>query len=294
MRMIEPPELPTSRRALLQVAAAVGGGLLVGFLAPVGLASEPKTAGAFAPNAFIRIDPAGKVTLIMPQVEMGQGVYTSISMILAEELDADWKSVAVEHAPPDTAKYANPVFGVQATGNSNSIRAFWTPLRKAGAGTRLMLVEAAASGWGVDPASCRTEASQVIHDPSGRKASYGELVGRAAGQKPPTDPPLKDVKAFRLIGKPLKRLDTPDKVNGQAQYGIDALPPGVTFATLAHSPVFGGTVAMSMTARPSWFPACVRSWFWTIWWPWSATTCGRPSRAWRRSTSPGTRARSPA
>src|SRR5271167_4689587 len=158
MRMVENPEFETSRRALLQVAAAVGGGLLVGFLAPVGLASEPKTAGEFAPNAFIRIDPAGKVTLVMPQVEMGQGTYTSISMILAEELDADWKSVAVEHAPPDTAKYANPVFGVQATGNSNSIRAFWTPLRKAGAGTRLMLIDAAASGWGVDPASCRTDA----------------------------------------------------------------------------------------------------------------------------------------
>jgi isoquinoline 1-oxidoreductase subunit beta len=243
MRMVEEPEMQMSRRTVLQVAAVVGGGLLVGFAAPLGLASAPKTAGELAPNAFIRIDPTGKVTLIMPQVEMGQGVYTSISMILAEELDAAWESVAVQHAPPDTALYANPVFGVQATGNSNSIRAFWTPLRKAGAGTRLMLVDAAASGWGVDPATCRAEAGQVIHDASGRKAGYGELVGRAARLKPPTDPPLKDVKAFRLIGKPLKRLDTPEKVNGQAQYGIDALPPGVKFATLAHSPVFGGTVA---------------------------------------------------
>jgi len=243
-RKAQEPELNTSRRALLRAAAATGGGLIVGFVAPMGLlASEPKTGGELAPNAFIRIDRSGKVTLIMPQVEMGQGVYTSISMILAEELDAAWESVAVEHAPPDTALYANPVFGVQATGNSNSIRAFWTPLRKAGAGTRLMLLEAAASGWGVDPAACRTEAGQVIHDSSGRRIGYGALVDRAAALKPQADPPLKDAKAFRLIGKPMKRLDTPEKVNGQARYGIDALPPGLRFATLAHSPVFGGVVA---------------------------------------------------
>jgi isoquinoline 1-oxidoreductase subunit beta len=237
------PELLTSRRALLQVGAAVGGGLLVGFIAPVGRAAAPRGAGGFAPNAFIRIDPVDKVTLIMPQVEMGQGVYTSVSMILAEELDAPWDQVAVEPAPPSDALYANPVFGLQVTGNSNSIRAFWTPLRKAGAGTRAMLVQAAASGWGVDPATCRTDAGQVIHDASGRKIGYGALVGRAALLTPPPNPPLKDVKAFRLIGKPLKRLDTPEKVNGQALYGIDALPPGVKFAALAHSPVFGGKVA---------------------------------------------------
>jgi isoquinoline 1-oxidoreductase beta subunit len=232
-----------SRRTLLQVGAAVGGGLLVGFVAPVAGAIGPASAGALAPNAFIRIAPTGKITLIMPQVEMGQGTYTSISMILAEELDADWAQVGVDHAPPDEAVYANPMLGVQATGNSNSIRAFWTPLRKAGAGARAILVQAAASGWGVDPASLRTEASQVIHDPSGRRIAYGALTGRAASLKPPADPPLKDVKAFRLIGKPLKRLDTPEKVNGQALYGIDALPEGVKFATLAHSPVFGGKVA---------------------------------------------------
>ena len=235
------PILRPSRRALLQVGAAVGGGLLVGFLAPA-KAAAPGGSG-FAPNAFIRIDPAGKVTLIMPQVEMGQGVYTSISMILAEELDADWAQVSVDHAPPNEALYANPMLGVQATGNSNSIRAFWTPLRKAGAATRAVLVQAAASGWGVDPATLRTEASQVIDDATGRRIAYGALTGRAAGLKPPADPPLKDVKAFRLIGKPLKRLDTPQKVDGQAKYGIDAMPPGVKFATFAHSPVFGGKVA---------------------------------------------------
>jgi isoquinoline 1-oxidoreductase beta subunit len=235
-----------SRRALLQVAAAAGGGLLVGFLAPVGRAAGKggdAPARGFAPNAFIRIDPAGKVTLVMPQVEMGQGTYTSISMILAEELDADWSQVGFEHAPPNDALYANPTFHQQMTGNSNSIRAFWTPLRKAGAGTRAMLVQAAAAGWGVDPATCRTESSQVIHDASGRRIGYGALTGRAAGLKPPADPPLKSPSDFRLIGKPLKRLDTPAKVDGSAQYGIDALPDGVKFATLAHCPVFGGKVA---------------------------------------------------
>ena len=230
-----------SRRALLQVGAAAGGGLLLGFLAPVGKAAGP--GSGFAPNAFIRIDPAGKVTLIMPQVEMGQGTYTSISMILAEELDADWSQVTFDHAPPSDALYANPVFGLQVTGNSNSIRAFWTPLRKAGAATRAMLVQAAASEWGVDPASCHTEAGQVIHEATARRIGYGALTGRAVGLKPPADPPLKTPAQFRLIGKPLKRLDTPAKTDGSAQYGIDALPDGVKFATLAHSPVFGGKVA---------------------------------------------------
>jgi isoquinoline 1-oxidoreductase beta subunit len=237
------PDIQPSRRTLLKVAAAAGGGLLVGFLAPMGQAAsreEPAPKGGFAPNAFIRIDRSGKTTLVMPQVEMGQGTYTSISMILAEELDADWAQVAVEHAPPNDALYSNPIFGLQVTGNSNSIRAFWTPLRKAGAGTRAMLVQAAASGWGVDPATCRTEAGQVIHDASGRRVAYGALTGKAAGLKPPADPPLKAPKDFRLIGKPLHRLDTPEKVNGQAIYGIDALPEGVKFATLAQSPVVGG------------------------------------------------------
>ena len=229
-----------SRRTMLQVGAALGGGLIVGFVAPV-LAAGPAASG-FAPNAFIRIDPAGRITLVIPQVEMGQGVYTSISMILAEELDAAWDHVAFEHAPPSDALYANPVFGLQATGNSNSIRAFWLPLRKAGAGTRAILVQAAAAGWKVDPASCRTEASEVIHDASGRRIGYGALTGRAAGLTAPADPPLKDPKDFRLIGRPLRRLDTPEKVNGQAKFGIDAMPPGVKFATLAHSPVFGGKV----------------------------------------------------
>ena len=228
----------SSRRGLLKGAGA----LLIGFCAPITRMSAAESA-PFAPNAFVRIDAAGDVTLIMPQVEMGQGVYTSISMILAEELDADWARVRVDHAPPDEAHYANPMLGMQATGNSNSVRAFWTPLRKAGAAARACLVAAAAAGWGVAPAECRTEAGAVIHDASGRRAAYGDLAQRAAAITPPKDPPLKDPSQFRLIGRPLKRLDTPDKTNGSAKYGIDAMPPGLKFATLAQSPVLGGKVA---------------------------------------------------
>jgi isoquinoline 1-oxidoreductase beta subunit len=230
-----------SRRGLVGMAAATA--FVLGFYVPLRQAGEAAEAGAFSPNAFIRIDGQGEVTLVMPQVEMGQGTYTSISMILAEELDADWSRVKVEHAPPDEKLYANPMLGMQATGNSNSIRAFWTPLRKAGAGARACLVDAAAGGWAVPVTECRTENGEVIHDRTGRKLAYGALVGRAAAIKPPPDPPLKDPAAFRLIGRPLKRLDTPDKTNGAAKYGIDAMPPGLKFATLAASPVLGGTVA---------------------------------------------------
>ncbi|WP_293678872.1 molybdopterin cofactor-binding domain-containing protein [uncultured Phenylobacterium sp.] len=229
-----------SRRVLL--GAGVGGVLLVGLHLPTGgrsAAAQPGTPF----NAFIRIDREGAVTLVMPQVEMGQGVYTSISMILAEELDADFARVRVEHAPPDEAHYTNPMLGVQATGNSNSIRGWWMPLRKAGAGTRAVLVQAAAQRWGVAPGACRTEAGQVIHPASDRRLGYGDLVGRAAALKVPSDPPLKTPGEFRLVGKPLKRLDTPEKVNGKTVYGIDVRPPGCRYATLMASPVKGGTVA---------------------------------------------------
>ena len=225
-----------SRRDLLQAGAA--GGALYAFHLPLAQAAP----AGFAPNAFIRIAGDGRVTLVMPQVEMGQGVYTSIAMIMAEELDADFAQLTLEHAPPDEAHYANPMLGVQATGNSNSIRAFWKPLRTAGATTRAMLVMAAAQQWGVDTTSCSTAAGQVIHAASGRKLGYGALAPRAASIKPPADVPLKDPKNFTLIGKPLKRFDTPDKVNGKAIYGIDVMPSGIKFAALAASPVFGGKV----------------------------------------------------
>jgi len=232
--------MPLTRRVVLKAGAAAGGGLLLGFYIPFTAAEA--AAGTFAPNAFIRIGRDGRVTLIMPQAEMGQGVYTSHAMVLAEELDAAFDQVAVEASPPSDALYANPIFGLQATGNSNSIRAFWIPLRKAGASARAMLVAAAAETWRVDPATCRTESSQVIHDHSGRKLAYAALVDRAAHMTPPADPSLKAAADFKLIGKPLKRLDTPDKVNGKALYGIDAMPTGVKFATIAACPVFGGKV----------------------------------------------------
>jgi isoquinoline 1-oxidoreductase beta subunit len=230
-----------SRRRFIELSA--GTAFIFGFYVPARRPSQAAQRASFAPNAFIRIDRQGNVTLIMPQVEMGQGTYTSISMLMAEELDADWSRVAVEHAPPDEKNYANPDLTIQATGNSNSIRAWWKPLRQAGASTRACFVEAAAQSWGVSAGECRTENSTVIHDRTGRKSAYGALVDRAAAVQPPKDPPLKNVEAFRLIGRSLKRLDTPEKTNGKATYGIDVLPRGLKFATLAASPVLGGKVA---------------------------------------------------
>jgi isoquinoline 1-oxidoreductase subunit beta len=235
-----------SRRSLLK--GGLAGGFILAFRLPVGAVNEPvqppdETDGKFAPNAFIRIDRAGKTTLVMPQVEMGQGVYTAVAMILAEELDADYTQVVLEHAPPNDKLYGNPVFGIQVTGNSNSIRAFWKPLRNAGAAARVMLVQAAAQQWQVDAASCTASDGKVVHAASGRTLAYGELVDAAGAVPPPQNPQLKDPKNFRLIGKPLKRFDTPDKVNGKAVYGIDALLPNMKFATLAASPVFGGKIS---------------------------------------------------
>lgn len=234
-----------SRRALLSGGLAAG--FVLAFHLPVRAANEPVqppdvTEGKFAPNAFIRIDPAGKTTLVMPQVEMGQGVYTAIAMIIAEELDADLAQVTLQHAPPNDKLYGNPTFGLQVTGNSNSIRAFWKPLRNAGASARAMLVQAAARQWQVEPASCTTSKSEVTHGASGRKLSYGELAMAASSETPPKDVALKDPKDFVYIGQPLKRFDTPDKVNGKAVYGIDAMLPDMKFATVAACPVFGGKV----------------------------------------------------
>jgi isoquinoline 1-oxidoreductase beta subunit len=178
----------------------------------------------------------------MPQVEMGQGIYTAMSTLIAEELDVDLERVKLEAAPPNDALYGNPILKVQMTGGSTSMRAFWTPMRQTGASARAMLVAAAAGRWRVEPESCHTEHGRVHHDPSGRSLPYGALVARASRLPRPTDAPLKPRAAYRLIGQRLRRLDTPDKVNGTAKYGIDAMPEGVQFATLACSPVFGGKV----------------------------------------------------
>jgi isoquinoline 1-oxidoreductase beta subunit len=234
-----------SRRAVL--TGGLASGFLFAFHLPVRAANEPiqppdVTEGRFAPNAFIRIEESGRTTLIMPQVEMGQGVYTSIPQIIAEELDADLAQVALLHAPPSDKLYGNPTFGIQVTGNSNSIRAFWKPLRNAGATARAMLVQAAAEQWQVEPKDCTTSKGEITHAASGRKLSYGAVALAAAKVTPPKDVPLKDPKDFVYIGQPLKRFDTPDKVNGKAIYGIDAILPDMKFATVAACPVFGGKV----------------------------------------------------
>src|SRR5262245_29047248 len=174
---------------------------------------------------------------------MGQGTYTAIPMLIAEELEADLKQVRLEHAPPNEKLYGNPLLGgIQATGNSNAVRASWQPLRQAGAIARTMLVAAAAKRWNVDAATCRAQSGEVLHPPTGRRATYGELTADAARMPVPKNVALKRPQDFKLIGTPAKRLDTPAKVNGTAVYGIDVRPPGVTIATLAQSPVFGGRV----------------------------------------------------
>jgi isoquinoline 1-oxidoreductase subunit beta len=233
-----------SRRRLLQAAAAAGGDLILSLHLPFAN-GQAEAAGAdrFAPNAFIRIGSDGQIVLTMPYVEMGQGTYTSIPMLIAEELEVDLTQVRLEHAPPNEKLYGNPLLGgIQATGNSNAVRAAWQPLRQAGAIARTMLVAAAAKRWNVDPASCRARSGEVRHEPTGRRAKYGELADAAARVPVPERVALKRPEDFKLIGTPAKRLDTPAKVDGTAIYGIDVRPPGVKIATLAQSPVFGGRV----------------------------------------------------
>ncbi|SCB27555.1 isoquinoline 1-oxidoreductase, beta subunit [Bradyrhizobium yuanmingense] len=229
-----------SRRQFLVNSAAAGGSLVLGFSLPVD-GSAAAAAETFSPNAFIRVSRDGQVTLIMPYVEMGQGTYTSIPMLIAEELEVELGQIRLEHAPPDEKLYYNPLLGVQATGNSNAMRGAWKPLREAGAAARLMLIEAAAKRWGVDASSCHAKAGKVIHA-SGKTLSYGELVGDAARLTPPKAISLKTPDRFTLIGTSAKRLDLPGKVNGTALFGIDARPSGLKIATLAQSPVPGGRV----------------------------------------------------
>lgn len=227
-----------SRRAFLQAGAAAGGGLMLSLSLP--FAGGASDANVFAPNAYITITADGQITLTVPYVEMGQGTYTSIPMLIAEELDIGLDQVRLEHAPPNERLYANPLLGVQATGNSNAIRGAWQPLRQAGAAARSMLVAAAAKRWSVAPATCRAQHGEVLHPPTGRRSTYGELAADAARMPVPEKVTLKEPKDFKLIGTPAKRLDLPAKINGTAVFGIDVRPPGVKIATLAQSPVFGG------------------------------------------------------
>lgn len=243
-----------SRRTLLQVGAGAGGGLMLGFHTTMAQAAAAPINGQFAPNAFIRINNQGVVTLIMSQQEMGQGIYTALSQLLADELDADFAKVRFEASPPDDILYGSPRSQRQSTGGSTSIVNFYTHLRKAGAAARAMLVQAAATGWRVDPASCRTANGVVYHDASQRQATYGALAARAGRLKPPADPPLKAEKDLKLIGKPVKRLDTPDKVNGKAVYGIDVMAGKVKVATMRASPVVGGKLRSVDDSRAKLIP----------------------------------------
>lgn len=229
-----------SRREFIVAGAAAGGGLLLS--CRLGRRGEPVAAGTFAPNAWIRVSREGTVTLVVSQVEMGQGTYTAMPMLLAEELDVDMEQVTVEAAPPGAA-YFNPATGFQATGGSTSVRAMWMPLRRAGATARAMLVAAAAKEWGIEGSSCRVERGTVYCDASGRMLSYGQLADKAATMRVPEKVALKDSKQWNLIGTSAKRLDSPGKVNGSAKFGIDTVLPGMRFAAVAASPVFGGTLA---------------------------------------------------
>lgn len=235
-----------SRRGFLIAGAAVGGGLLIKFSLPTmfgpNIPLDEVAADVFKPNAFIGINRAGEVTLVMPYVEMGQGTYTSIPMLIAEELEVDIKTVKLEHAPANAELYSNPLLGSQTTGGSTTIRAAWEPMRQAGATARTLLITAAAAQWQVTPASCHAELGQVIHTASGRKLAYGELVDAAAKLPLPAAEAikLKSPADFQLIGTAAKRLDSPDKVNGAAKYGIDVQIADMKIAAIAISPVFGG------------------------------------------------------
>jgi isoquinoline 1-oxidoreductase beta subunit len=242
--------LNLSRRDFLRTGALAGGGLVLGFYLPrVGqraAADQPTTSAAtperiFAPNAFVRIGTDDSVTVIVNHSEMGQGVYTALPMLVAEELDADWQKVRVEPAPVDPA-YNHTAFGIQMTGGSTSTWSEYERLRKAGATARAMLVAAAAQTWNVAPESCRTEDGQVIHDSSGRRLPYGRLAEKASDITPPKDVALKDPQNFKLLGKPTKRLDSPEKTNGKGVFGIDVQVSGMLVAVVARPPVFGGKV----------------------------------------------------
>ncbi|MBB4228864.1 xanthine dehydrogenase family protein molybdopterin-binding subunit [Rhizobium mongolense] len=231
--------LAISRRQFLISASLTGAGLVVG-LQPSVPSAAPQP---LEPNAFIRIPAEGKIVFVMPSVEMGQGIYTAVAMLLAEELEVTLDQVVLEHAPADPSRYANPLLGDQITGGSVAIRAVYEQMRKAGAAARIVLVNAAARGWGVQPETCKAEAGRVIHIGSGRHVAYGSLIGAAASEVVPQEMQLKPASSFAVIGKAVRRLDSPEKVNGTAKFGIDARPEGVSYAAIAICPHFGGKLA---------------------------------------------------
>jgi isoquinoline 1-oxidoreductase beta subunit len=232
-----------SRRDFLKTGAMLGGGLILGFsLRGSAIAKAGKAKASFSQNAFIRIDTDGMVTIIVNKSEMGQGVYTSLPMLIAEELECDWAKIRTEAAPV-APEYNHTEWGqIQGTGGSSSVRSTWDQFRKAGAAGRMMLVKAAADTWKVSPDSCRAEKGFVIHDRSKKRLSYGALAEKASRLDPPKQVVLKKPEDFKLIGKATKRLDTPDKVSGRALFGIDAKVKGMLVAMVERPPVFGGKV----------------------------------------------------
>jgi isoquinoline 1-oxidoreductase subunit beta len=239
------------RRGFLKTGAAGAAGLAVGFYLPgrfEAFAASPADSGPASLNAWMLISPDDTVKIMIDKSEMGQGILTALCMIAAEELDCDWKKIRTEFAPA-AKEYFNPAFGMQGTGGSSSVRSSWDPMRKAGAAARDMLLQAAAQKWGVEKSACRAENGVIFHDASKRKLTYGSVAESASMLPVPQDVPLKDPKQFRVIGKATKRLDTPDKVNGRAEFGLDVRRPGMLYAVVQRCPVFGGKVASFDAAK---------------------------------------------
>ncbi len=323
-----------TRRRFVLATAGVAGVLVVGWsvLPPrqrmTGRRPLTTAPGESAMNGWVKVAEDGTVTVMLAKSEMGQGVMTSLAMLLADEMDADWSMVRTEMAPIDAIYNAIPAvvdglpfhpddrsalkrlggwmtakamreIGVMMTGGSSSIRDLWLPMREAGAAARGTLIASAAQQWQVAAADCRAAAGRVTHS-SGRSAGFGHLAVLAAQQPLPKNPPLKDFREFTLIGKPLPRIDAAAKLDGSARFGIDALPQGLLYASVSMCPVLGGTVASFDAASASQLPrACARCS------PSMATTAARPAsrrlptapgmppRRWPPSRSTGTKARWP-
>jgi isoquinoline 1-oxidoreductase subunit beta len=247
-----------NRRSFLKTGASGAAGLLIGFYFHGDLetlaAEHGEEGGApIVLNAWIHVGTDDLVTILIDKSEMGQSILTGLAMIAADELDCDWAKVRTEFAPADKV-YSNPRFGVQGTGGSSGTPTSWNPLRKASATARAMLLEAASQKWGVDASQCTAENSTILHAPTKRRLTYGSLAEAAAKLPVPQDVQLKTPAQYNLIGKPLKRLDTPNKVNGSAQYGIDVRLPGMLYAVIARCQVFGGKVAKFDAAKAKAIP----------------------------------------
>jgi isoquinoline 1-oxidoreductase subunit beta len=234
-------DLSLNRRSFLQVTTAAAGGLLVSLYLPrITSAQQPPAPKVYPPDAFIHIATDGKINITVNRLEFGQGVQTSLPMVLADELDADWSQVTAELAPAADV-YKDPLFGMQMVGGSGSIAHSFQQYRELGAKTRAMLVAAAADRWQVAANQCRTENS-VVYGPNNRSARYAELANDAARKSVPDKVALKNASEFRLIGKPVKRLDSPAKCDGSQKFGLDLDLPGMKIAVVAHPPVFGARV----------------------------------------------------